>query len=189
MDDDFITIARVAKVQGRRGEVAADNHTDFPERFEERRRLFALTASGRRELHVDEHWMHKGRIVLKFAGIESITEAEALVGAELQVPRNERVALEAASVYLSDLVGCAVVDRDRDLGRITDVQFGTGEAPLLVVAAVRSSARELLIPFAAEYIQRIDIAANRIDMALPEGMLELDAPLTEEEKREQREQS
>ncbi|MGZ5744521.1 MAG: ribosome maturation factor RimM, partial [Burkholderiales bacterium] len=99
MDDEFITIARIAKVQGRRGEVAADLHTDFPERFEERRRLFALTSSGRRELHVEEHWAHKGRIVLKFAGVDSISDAEALVGAELQVPRNERVDLGAAGTY------------------------------------------------------------------------------------------
>ena len=70
MEEEFITIARVAKVQGRRGEVAADIHTDFPERFAERKRLFALTSSGRREVHVEEHWEHKGRIVFKFAGVD-----------------------------------------------------------------------------------------------------------------------
>ena len=186
MDDEFITIARIAKVQGRRGEVAADLHTDFPERFEERRRLFALTSSGRRELHVEEHWAHKGRIVLKFAGVDSISDAEPLVGAELQVPRNERVDLGSDGTYQSDLLGCAVVADGREIGRVTDVQFGTGEAPLLVVD---SAGREVLLPFAAEYIQRMDLPAKRIEMSLPEGMLELDAPLTEEEKRQQREQS
>lgn len=186
MQDEFITIARVAKVQGRRGEVAADICTDFPERFAERKRLFALTSSGRRELHVEEHWAHKGRVVFKFVGVDSISDAEALVGAELQVPRDERVEIGAAGAYLSDLVGCTVLDNGREIGRVIDVQFGTGEAPLLVVD---SAGRELLIPLAAEYIQRMDTVAKRIEMSLPEGMLELDAPLTEEEKREQREQS
>jgi len=186
LDEDFITIARIAKVQGRRGEVAADIHTDFPERFEERRRLFALTPRARIQLHVETQWAHKGRIVLKFAGIDSISDAEALVGAELQVPRNERVELGPAGVYLSDLVGCAVVASGSEIGRVRDVQFGAGEAPLLVV---NGGGRELLIPFAAEYIRRMDTAARRIDMSLPEGMLELEAPLTEEEKREQREQN
>ena len=190
MDDEFITIARIAKVQGRRGEVAADIHTDFPERFEERRHLFALTSGGRRELHVQEHWMHKGRVVLKFAGVDSISDAEALVGAELQVSRGERVDVGTAGAYLSDLAGCTVVADGREIGRVTDVQFGTGEAPLLVInSGGDAGGRELLIPFAAEYIQRMDLAGKRIEMALPEGMLDLDAPLSEEEKREQREQS
>jgi len=186
LDDEFITIARIAKVQGRRGEVAADIHTDFPERFEERRRLLALTSSSRRELQVEEHWMHQGRVVLKFAGVDSISDAEALVGAELQVPRVERVDLGSDGAYLSDLRECIVVADGQEIGRVTDVQFGSGEAPLLVVA---SAGRELLIPFAAEYIRRMDLAAKRIEMSLPEGMLQLDAPLSEEEKREQREQS
>src|SRR4029077_8444241 len=91
--DEFVTIARVVKTQGRKGEVAATVLTDFPERFETRRTLFALgetesgrgTGSGpakaaqRRELHVEEHWFHKGMVVLKFAGVDSISDAETLV--------------------------------------------------------------------------------------------------------------
>jgi len=63
------------------------------------------------------------------------------------------------------------------------VQAGAGEARLLVVKA---EGREWLIPFAAEYVKSFDVPGKRLEMALPQGMLELDAPLTEEEKREQR---
>src|SRR3954470_25044153 len=130
---EFITIARVAKTQGRHGEVAAELHTDFPEKFAERRKLFALDADGkRRELQLDEHWPHKSYVVLKFAGVDSITDAEALVGCELQAPVEQRAALDAGA-YVSDLVGCEVFDRERLVGRVKDVQFGAGEAPLLVV--------------------------------------------------------
>src|SRR3954467_2446284 len=124
---EFITIARVAKTQGRHGEVAAELHTDFPEKFAERKKLFALSGDGeRRELQLEDFWPHKSYVVLKFAGVESITDAEALVGCELQVPREQRAALEAGA-YVSDLVGCEVLDQGRAIGTVKDVQFGAGE--------------------------------------------------------------
>jgi 16S rRNA processing protein RimM len=178
---EFITIARVAKTQGRHGEVAAELHTDFPEKFAERKKLFALSADGkRRELQLEDYWSHKSYVVLKFAGVDSITDAEELVGCDIQVPREQRAELDAGT-YVSDLVGGEVFDRGRAVGEVKDVQFGAGEAPLLVIS---SGAKEILIPFAQEFIAGIDIEGKRVEMKLPAGMLELDAPLSEEEKSE-----
>src|SRR3954466_11961703 len=102
---EFITIARVVKTQGRHGEVAAELHTDFPEKFAERKKLFALDAGGeRRELQLEEFWSHKSYVVLKFAGVESISDAESLIGSEIQVPREQRAEVEAGAAYVSDLV-------------------------------------------------------------------------------------
>jgi len=179
---EFITIARVVKTQGRHGEVAAELHTDFPEKFAERKNLFALDARGeRRELQLEEHWLHKSYVVLKFVGVESINDAEGLIGSEIQVPRELRAEIEAGAAYVSDLVGCEVFDHARPIGSVKDVQFGAGEAPLLVVS---QGMRELLIPFAQEFIAGIDIQGKRVEMKLPAGMLELDAPLSREEKSE-----
>ena len=180
---DFVTVARVVRSQGRHGEVLAELHTDFPERFAERRRLFAVDATGRRELQLESHWLHKGRVVLKFRGVDSIEQAQALAGCELQIPLEERAPLPRDAAYVSDLIGCEVLDRGHALGTIAEVQFGAGEAPLLLV---QSEAGEHLIPFVAEYVQRLDVSGKRLDMSLPPGMLELDSPLSEEEKREQR---
>jgi 16S rRNA processing protein RimM len=92
----------VLRPQGRRGEVLAKLHTDFPERFNERRQLSGLAADGsRRELRLEEHWLHKGGVVLKFAGVESISDAGQLAGLELQVPSDERTKLEAGAAYIS----------------------------------------------------------------------------------------
>ena len=104
--------------QGRRGEVLAELHTSFPERFAERRELSALAANGtRRELQLEEHWFHKGGVVLKFAGVESISDAELLAGMELQIPQEQRAELEAGAAYVSDLVGCEVLVQLRRVGR------------------------------------------------------------------------
>src|ERR1051326_544073 len=181
--EEFITIARVHKPQGRHGEVAVELFTSFPESFADRRQVWALDSSGsRRELRVEEFWSHKGRMILKFAGIDDIGGAESLAGSEIQVPRSSRVALQAGEVYISDLVGCKVFVVEtqlpasaQEIGTVADVSFGAGEAPLLVV---RSGERTLEIPFAAEYIARQDLAGKRLELKLPEGMLDLDAPLS-----------
>ncbi|MBI2681698.1 MAG: 16S rRNA processing protein RimM [Acidobacteriales bacterium] len=181
---EYVTIARVARTQGRRGEVAADILTDFPEKFAERKRLFAQAKSGeRRELQVEDHWPHKGRMVLKFAGFDSIGEAEALIGCELQLPIAERASLEAGAYFVSDLVGCRLCDGGKEIGMIESLDFSSGDAPNL---KVKSGEKEYLIPFAEQYLRNVDTSSKRIEMELPSGLLDLDAPLTESEKKKQR---
>jgi 16S rRNA processing protein RimM len=183
---EFITLARVVKTQGRHGEVAAEILSDVPDRFAIGMKLLALPKelkAGRRELEVEELWPHKGLLVLKFAGVDSISEAETVVGCELQVPGSQRSELQAGWSYVSDLVGCVVLDLGREIGRIEDVQFGAGEAPLLIVRDARS--RLLEVPFAEAYLDAVDVERKQVRMKLPEGLLEVNAPLTAEEKREQ----
>ena len=177
------------KPQGRRGEVAVDVLTDFPERFADRRELSALFRDGaRRALRVENIWPHKGRLVMKFAGLESIDAAEQLVGCELQIPQSERAPLETGSAYAHDLIGCRLLaveneGQERQVGVVSGLQFGAGEAPLLLVD---EGERELMIPFAEAYMEQLDLEHRLIRMRLPEGMLSLDAPLSDEEKQEQR---
>jgi 16S rRNA processing protein RimM len=176
----------VVKTQGRRGEVAAEILSDVPDRFAAGMKLLALpreSNAGRRELEVEELWPHKGLQVLKLAGVDSISEAETLVGSELQVPRSQRSELQAGWNYVSDLVGSAVLDRGREIGRIEDIQFGAGEAPLLIVRD--AGGRLLEIPFAEAYLDSVDVERKQVRMKLPDGLLEVNAPPTAEEKREQ----
>lgn len=183
---EFITLARVVKTQGRIGEVAAEVHSDVPDRFVEGMKLFALSKSGdlRREVEIESLWPHKGLLVLKFVGVDSISDAETLIGSELQVPRTERAELEHGWNYISDLVGCAVFDHGNEIGRIEDVQFGAGEAPLLTVAG--ASGKKYDVPFAEAYLEGVDLPRRQVRMTLPEGMLEINAPLTTEEKQQQK---
>jgi 16S rRNA processing protein RimM len=177
----------VRKTQGRHGEVAVELHTDVPDRFRVGLKLFALAQdNSRRELRVDELWPHKALLVLKFAGVDSISDAELLIGCELQVPRSERARLDEGWNYVSDLVGCVVFDADREIGRIQDIQFGAGEAPLLiVVSGGGAGSKRYEIPYAEAYLKSVDLERKQIQMQLPEGMLELNAPLTAEEKEQQ----
>lgn len=174
--DEFITLARVVKTQGRRGEVGAELHTTVSDRFSEGMRLWALGKDGqRREVVVEDLWPHKEFLVLKFVGVETMSEAELLVGAELQVPSSERAPLEPGWTYLSDLIGCAVFDGEREIGPIEDVQFGAGEAPLLVVKGAARLPYE--IPFAEAYLVEVNVERKQVRMRLPEGLLDVNAPV------------
>jgi len=165
-------------------------HSDVPGRFAAGMKLFALPKSqdlksepSRRELEVEDLWPHKGVVVLKFRGVDSMNDAELLIGSELQVHSAERADLEPGWNYVSDLIGCTVLDHAREIGRIEDVQFGAGEAPLLIVA--NSAGRKFDVPFAEAYLEDVDTAQRQVRMNLPEGMLEINAPVTQEEKQEQ----
>jgi 16S rRNA processing protein RimM len=191
--EPWVWLARVKRTQGRKGEIFAEILTDFPGKFADRRRLWLLpkteaaegAASSAREVELRHHWLHKGGVVLHFAGVDSISAAEELVGCAVVIPRAERAELEQGDIYISDLIGCALVDVAREVpvtvGQIEDVDRGAGTVAMLVVkpadprqsAGERSADNEILIPFAKDYLRRVDLDAKRVEMALPEGLVEL----------------
>jgi len=140
----------------------------------------ALAPEGKstpREVELIAHWLHKGGIVLHFAGVDSISAAETLKGLTVAIPRAERAALGEDEVYIGDLIGCALVDvagaNPVTVGEIESVDRTAGPVALLVVAGASG---EVLVPFAKSYLRKIDLAARRVEMALPEGLVELNAP-------------
>ena len=183
---EFIVIARIVRPQGRHGEVLAEILTDFPEKIAERKQLWLSRESDaeRRPYILMNHWFHQHRIVLHFAGVDSISDAELLKGYLVQLPNEQRAELAEGAVYVGDLVESLLVDVSGDhrneIGRIEDVRQGIGAAPLLVV---RCGSEEYEIPFAEEYVVRFDVATKILEMKLPPGLLEVNAPLSSEEKK------
>lgn len=189
----WTVLAILVRPHGRRGELMADILTDFPERFSERRRLFlippARIGTAAREVLLESFWFLRNRVVLKIQGIDSINDAEALRGYQAAIPATERARLEDGSVYIGDLIGCHLVDLNQgeaDLGEIVDVDRGSSNTDLLVLRrpGKRGPDAEAPIPFVQDYLIRLDVAARRIEMRLPEGLLDINAPMTEKEKRE-----
>ncbi len=177
---EYVTLARILRPRGTRGEVATEILTDFPERLTALRHVFLSDGkSAPRPARVVRVWLSHsrgGQAIFQFEGCDSIAAAEKLRGLDVQVPLAERVALPAGRYYVTDLIGCEVREFDAGkalLGIVRDVQF-TGEAvsgtPLLVVGTPQG---ELLIPLAEDICRRIDVAARLIEVALPEGLREL----------------
>jgi 16S rRNA processing protein RimM len=170
--EDLIAIARLARVRGLRGELLADLLTDFPERFDALATVSGVAPDGScRSLQIEEHWFHGKRIVLKFAGYDSIDAARELVGYEIKVPIGDRVVLEAGQFYEWELIGCRVetVNGQR-IGDARDV-MRTGGVEILVVA--NDAGREFLIPMVHEFCVEIDVAGKLIRIDPPDGLLEL----------------
>jgi 16S rRNA processing protein RimM len=169
-------VARIVRPQGRRGEVTAEILTDFPERFHSLRRVFLERPGDVPEaVRVENAWARKGRIVLKFSGVDSISGAEALRGAHVLIPREERIPLGAHQYYVWELEGCrVVVERSgaaHEVGTVTDVE-PTGGVDLLHVATPRG---EVLIPLAQDICKRIDVKTKTKTILIepPEDLLEL----------------
>lgn len=174
----FVTVARLLRPQGRRGEVAAEILTDFPERLAKLSSVYLTDGrSAPRAVNLRGCWISQsrgGQAIFHFEGADSISDAEKLVGLEVQIPFAARMPLPGGSYYVTDLIGCEVRDvQGRAVGRVRDVQ-STGEStagtPLLVIDAPEG---ELLIPLALEICVRVDVNARSIEVNLPEGLREL----------------
>lgn len=194
----WIVLAHLLRPQGRKGEILAELLTDFPERFSSTPRVFlapenfAGPESDARLAEVLDFWLpvgkNSGRIVLHFAGIDSISQAETLAGLDVLVPASERLELEDDASYVSDLVGCLLYDHaagpvTNALGVVTDVHFATTPdgnrrleevAPLLAVETPDGD--EILVPFVKAFLIEVDTEARRIDMNLPTGLAEVNRP-------------
>jgi len=145
-------LAKIRRPQGRKGEVLAAILTDFPEKFQDRKQLWLLSEAGgaresARPVELAHAWLHKGSgsqdIVLHFVGVNSISEAEALAGLVVAIPREERAALGEDEYYAGDLMGCTLIDvacqPERTVGLIEDVDRESGPVPLLIVSSNAAS--------------------------------------------------
>jgi len=172
MSGELISVARIVRPHGLHGEVVADLLTDFPERFEQLDApLIRRTDGNLLTLKIEKSRLTAGRIVFKFAGVESIDDAEQLRNALLQVKREQLVPLPADTYYDFELIGCQVTTGDgQRLGSVSNIQR-YGAAPLLVV--VDEEKGERLIPLVHSICREIDITGKRILVEPPEGLLDL----------------
>ena len=174
-ESEWVAIGILARTRGNRGELLAIPLSAQPERFEGLERVWLFDATGDlaegRRYDVEAVWLHDGKPVLKFHGVDSISDAELLAGAEIRLPIAERTPLEAGEFYQADLIGCAVFDRAGErLGEVAALHEYGG--PQLLGVRTPGGA-ELLIPFARAICVEIDVAARRIVVELPEGLKEL----------------
>jgi 16S rRNA processing protein RimM len=164
----LVTVGRVVRPQGRHGELIAEPLSDRPDRFPTLKTVLVASASGTpREMAVERCWAHKGRFVLKLAGVDSIEAAERLRGCELAIAESELQPLPPGSYYHHQLRGLQVRDRaGRQLGTVRDV-LETGGVCVLEVARPGG---ELLIPLAEPFVVSVDLAAGALTAIVPEEL-------------------
>jgi 16S rRNA processing protein RimM len=171
--DAMAAVGRIARAHGIRGQVIVNPETDFPEqRFRPGAKVFINRGPSVDALVVSTVRFQNGRPVIGFEGVETMNDAETLAGLEMRVPVEELAKLPAGTFYHHDLVGCHVVTgRGEEVGTVEGVE-GTVGGSRLVVAGAKG---EILIPLASEICRTIDVAARRIVIEPPEGLLDLNA--------------
>lgn len=189
----WFPIARLLRPQGRRGELLADPLSDLPGLFAPNREVLLAPANASAPApnslprHIEEHFLptgkNAGRIVLKLSGCDSINAAELLAGQQLFIPTSELPPLDPGTFFVGDLLGCTLYDSanpNTPAGTVTDVEFATAPdgrtrledaAPLLSIEQT-PDAEPILVPLVLAWIDTIDIAARRITMHLPNGLLD-----------------
>lgn len=192
----WLLLARILYARGNKGEVAAEILTDFPERLTKMKEVYVGHAGGKdepRRTALESCWLsqnHRGQAVFHFDGVHSISEAEKFRGLEVLLPFEQRVTLPAGKYFVSDLIGCSVFEDPTTppvvasspcslaegpalLGTVRDVQFPGAEFAGTPILEVETSQGEMLIPLAVDICRKIDTAARRIDVVLPEGLRDL----------------
>jgi 16S rRNA processing protein RimM len=162
--------------------VSADLLTDFLDRFVPGLQVVVTAGESRRTLCVETARFHKGRVLLKFEGVDSISAAETFRNALVQVPKSERIPLPPGQVYISDLMGCSVEEQEETLGSVVGWQE-TGGVPLLLVD---SDGVELLIPYTPEICYAVNVAARQILVRTPKGLRQLKSTNASRRKRDRR---
>jgi 16S rRNA processing protein RimM len=164
--DGWVAIAVLGKTRGNRGEITAFPLSGKPERYQALTEVF-LFGSGER-YEVESTWFHNATLIFKFRGVDTISDAQLLTGAEVRVPLSQRAPLEPGEFFQEDLLGCRVIDRrtGQSLGTVSGWEDSGGAGQLVVDDG-------WLIPFARSICVEIDPAAKRIAVELPEGLKEL----------------
>lgn len=172
-------MAVVVRPWGNRGAVIAEAQTSRPDRFQQLRQVYLMGPAGEarpRTAQIEWARWHRGRVILKFQGVEDMTGAQELVGATVSIPKRERPPAPPGEYYHADLIGCEVLDRrsGRKLGTVTG-WLDAGGPGLLEVTGCRTG-DEILVPFARSVCIDINVEARRILVELPEGLEELNRP-------------
>ena len=159
----------IDRSRGRRGEVLVTSLSGGPETFLDRLVFLRRGGDVLRQVRVDEAWLHGDRLVLKLDGVDSIEAADALRGVELCVRPEDRLPLGEGEFYLSDLIGCELIDGGKPVGPVT----GWQESPGALLLTVQHGDREALVPMVKAICYEVDVPNRRILANLPEGLLDL----------------
>jgi 16S rRNA processing protein RimM len=170
----FIAIARIARTRGNRGEVLADLHTDNSDRLDDLEEVWLEFDDGRRQARarkkLQDVWDHKGRKVLKFEGVDTISEADTWAGCWVMIPAEQIIDLPEGTYFNHDLVGCTVCDiHGTRIGKVSEVLDIADNSQLVV----RGDNREYLIPAVRNICVDVSIPDKRIIIDPPEGLLDL----------------
>lgn len=170
-EEQMISVGEITGAHGIKGQVKVEALTDFPEtRFAPGAELYVQKLG--RTAEVISSGVHKGLYLLSLSGIDDRDQAQALLHTYLQVPQSDLPELPPGEYYHFQLIGLAVYQENELLGELTEVmQTGANDVYVIKTPAGQKPA-EILLPALKSCILHVDLAAGRMDVKLPEGLLD-----------------
>ncbi|MCL1471069.1 ribosome maturation factor RimM [Argonema antarcticum] len=185
-NSEWLEIGEIVSAQGLNGEVRVYPDSDFPERFEKPGKRWLLRSGQTEpqpiELLSGRYIPHKGIYVIKLAGVNDRTQAEALQGGKLMVPESDRPHLEEDEFHVIDLIGLEVFNQltGESIGIVVDVASAGND--LLIVNPHSSTTnkpgentkeKQILIPFVKAIVPVVNLENGKIEITPPPGLLEI----------------
>lgn len=169
MAEEFITIGKILKTQGKAGAVRVLPLTDYPERFKVESKVYVSLKGSRKTMNIEESFPHQKYVIVKFKEITDMNAAEEIKGGILEINRAELFPLPEYTYYIFDIIGLTVSDKNRGImGKITEViQTGAND-----VYVVETGAKPLLIPALKQVVKEIDLPGRLMVVDLPEGLID-----------------
>jgi 16S rRNA processing protein RimM len=175
---DLLVVGRIGKPQGIKGEVTVQVRTDDPDsRFADGQVLLTDPAE-RGPLTVAGSRWQNGRLVVAFDGVADRNAAELLRETLLQVDARTLPPPEDEDEFHDHVLRgmTAVLVGGAPLGEVTDVlHLPHGDVLVVQRHGEAGPGAELLVPFVKAMVPVVDVAARRLEVDPPEGLLDLTA--------------
>ena len=182
--DRFVSVARIVRTRGVQGEVCAVLLTDFPERFSSLHRVRILSTASQSWEELENFWIQRERIVLKFRGRNRLQDVQSLVGSDVQIFQQQLVKPPKDTFYHFDLIGCRVVEDQETLGKVVGI-FETGSAGANLVVETGAE-KEFMVPLVREFVRDVSVDKKLIRVKLPSGLVDLTADESKRKRDKQR---
>ncbi len=161
---EYFDIGKIVNVHGIKGEVKIYPYTNHVEIFES----LSYLIIDKTEIAISNVRIHKNMVLVQFKDVKNRSQAEKYINKLVYIHRKDGHQLGENEYYLNDLLGCEVFENNKYLGKITDI-IHTGSNDVYVVS---NNQDEILIPALKTVIIKVDILKRKIDVKLPEGLID-----------------
>jgi 16S rRNA processing protein RimM len=169
--ENMISVGEITGAHGIKGQVKVESLTDFPEvRFAPGAEVYL--AKQRRNVKVITSSVHKGLYLLQLEGVSDRDAAQSLLHTYLQVPKTELPELPEGEYYHFQLIGLTVYENGEEIGEITEIMQTGANDVYVIKTKTGYKVPEILLPALKTCIEKVDIAAGRMDVKIPEGLLD-----------------
>jgi 16S rRNA processing protein RimM len=167
-EETVVRIGEIVSTHGIHGKLRVRYHNEDKKGFLSYKSLLVRNPLGRLEpFEVTEARIHQKLIIVQLRGLDSIDQAERLVGGSVFVERTSLPELEEDEYYWADLIGLEVTTTEgKSVGEVVRI-IPTGANDVLVITA---GVEELLVPATEEVIKEVDLVSRRMVISLQEGL-------------------